>query len=180
MHVSLQASETCSSAYQLARLWKRPPHAKLLLRPPAAYIGAKHIGLFQNSIQYAAALEAAAHAAHEQQVPGDVQCFLQDVLASHAVATLAQLLAWLLPRPELLQLPALAADESAYSGCHSHGALWLACSRGGRRAVTHATTACSGWGERLARCEVARQHYMHPHVCLNRRDSVDAMLLLSC
>jgi hypothetical protein len=117
-------------------LWKRPAHAKLLLRPPAATISAKHIGLFQNSIQYAAALEEAAHAAHEQllvqqQPDAHLQCFLQDVLASHAAATLAQLLAWLLPRPELLQLPALAADAAAYSGHHNHGALWLACSRGG-------------------------------------------------
>jgi hypothetical protein len=147
LHVALQASETCSSAYQLARLWKRSAHAKLLLRPPAATISAKHIGLFQHSIQYAAALEEAALASHEQmllqQVPADVQCFLQDVLASHAVATLAQLLAWLQQRPELLQLPALAADESAYSGCHSYGALWLVCSRGGPIAVTN-VTPCSG------------------------------------
>jgi hypothetical protein len=73
----------------------------------------------------------------QQQVPADLQCFLQDVLASHAVATLAQLLAWLQQRPELLQLPALAAAEMACSGCHNHGALWLACNQGGPMATHH-------------------------------------------
>jgi hypothetical protein len=149
----LQASEIFSSAYQLARLWKQSAHAKLLKQPLAAAssVKLKHLGLFQHSIQYAAALEEAAHVAHEQllqqQVPADVQCFLQDVLASHAVATLAQLLAWLQQRPELLQLHELAADQSACSGCHNHGALWLACNKGAPIAVTH-TTPCSRWKER--------------------------------
>jgi hypothetical protein len=78
----------------------------------------------------------------QQKLPDELQCFLQDALASHAVATLAQLLVWLQQRPELLQLPALAADESARSSSHSHGALWLACTRGGPMAATH-ITPCS-------------------------------------
>jgi hypothetical protein len=127
-------------------LWKLSAHAKLLKQPPAATSSAKQLALFQHSIQYADALEEAAHIAHEkllqQQEPGDVQCFLQDVLASRAVATLARLLVWLQQRPELLQLPALAVDESACSSSYEHAALWLACSRGGPMVVAHTNCGC--------------------------------------
>jgi hypothetical protein len=130
-------------------LWKQSVHAKLLRQPPAATSSAKHSGLFQHSIQYADALEEAAHVAHEQllqqQEPdARVQCFLQDVLASHAVATLAQLLVWLQQQPGLLQLPELAVDDFASSSGHNHGALWLTCNRGGPMALTD-VTPCSGW-----------------------------------
>jgi hypothetical protein len=151
-------------------LWKQSAHAKLLKQPPAATSSAKNSGLFQHSIQYAAALEAAAHVAHEQllqqQEPGDVQCFLQDVLASRAVATLARLLVWLQQQPGLLQLPELAADDVASSSSHSHGALWLTCNRGALMALTDAKPR-SGWGcrkqhaLRLAHCVVARQLHTH-------------------
>jgi hypothetical protein len=148
VHVDLQACGS-SSAYQLARLWKQSAHAKLLKQPPTDNITTKQSGLFQHSIQYATALEAAAcnnEQLLQQQGLSDVQCFLQDILDSHVVATLARLLVWLQQRQELLQLPELAADKSASSSCHTLGALWLACSKGKLRAVTPcSTTPCSGW-----------------------------------
>jgi hypothetical protein len=132
----LQAAVGTECAYELARLWKQSAQAKLLQQPPAATSSAKQSTLFELSIKCAEALQFGALTVNtvlrlQQKLPDDLQSFLPEVLASHAVATLAHLLVWLQQQPGLLQLPELAADEMACSGCHSHGALWLACNKGG-------------------------------------------------
>jgi hypothetical protein len=110
-------------------LWKQAAHAKLLQQPPAESHSSKHAALFSNSIQYAADLQQqTVDALHLlQNDPALVgQAFVDCMLAARPVAVLCRLLVWLQQRPELLQLPALAADEHAFAGQANHGALWLA------------------------------------------------------
>jgi hypothetical protein len=107
----------------------RVTHAKLLQQPPAESHSSKHAALFSRSIQYAARLQQQTSNAFQlwqQDSALDGQAFVDSMLAAHPVAVLCRLLVWLQQKPELLQLPALAADRHAFVGQANHGALWLA------------------------------------------------------
>jgi hypothetical protein len=130
-----------SAASALSRLWKQSAHAKLLQRPPAPKLSAKHAALIQQTadligtLKWHAETVTAFHAPLQKAGEGTGvtlrQNFLDDVLAARPVATLAKLLEWLQQQPELLQMPMLAAQEERPTG---YGRLWLACTQGG---VTH-------------------------------------------
>jgi hypothetical protein len=117
------------AAYALSRLWKQSAHAKLLKQPPAESHSSRHAALFSSSIQYAEDLKQQTFNAFklwQEDRTLNGQAFVDSMLAARPVAVLCRLLVWLQQRPELLQLPALAADEHAFVGQASHGALWLA------------------------------------------------------
>ncbi|WIA38403.1 hypothetical protein OEZ86_001729 [Tetradesmus obliquus] len=99
---------------QLSRLWKQSAHAKLLQRPPADRLGAKQAAVFEQTNDAVVDLGLCVDALHLLQSQARAEYadeFLQAVLATRPLATLARLLVWLQQRPELLLLPGNEAQE---------------------------------------------------------------------
>jgi hypothetical protein len=131
----LQLSNRCAEAsWCLSRLWKKPAHAKLLHRQPADHITAKQAELIKQSASETAALALCIQQAlhlQSQELEEHVQEFLEATFAARPVATLAQMLVWLQQRPELLELPAVAAEENpAPAERASYRMLWKASIKG--------------------------------------------------
>jgi hypothetical protein len=138
---ALQLYSTCTEAASaLSRLWKQSAHAKLLQRTPTGQVSNKQLQLFQHSSQLTRDLVHAAAKTHTVCVSSAEQCdigpeqrlLLEHTFAAKPVAVLSKLLVWLQQQPDLLHLPALAADSSSSSSGSSggnaavcYGELWL-------------------------------------------------------
>jgi hypothetical protein len=134
---ALQLYSACTEAASaLSRLWKQSAHAKLLQRPPTGQVSNKQLQLFQHSSQLTRDLAYAAADAHtvcvssaeQPDIGPEPRLLLEHTVAAKPVAVLSKLLVWLQQQPDLLQLPALAADSSSSSSGNAvvcYGELWL-------------------------------------------------------
>ncbi|WIA20379.1 hypothetical protein OEZ85_004801 [Tetradesmus obliquus] len=116
-------SASVEAAGILNSLWKKPQQVKLLRRPPANPCSAKLAPLLlfkatHKAAQITEAVQAMLTCSDQVKAQGNAspaQSFLDCCLAKDTLSTLLQLLLWLQHRPEVLQLPALAAQHGTVS-----------------------------------------------------------------
>lgn len=148
------AAAAADAASRLISLWAQPAHAALLQQPPPAVINAELQTFLERSYSEIITLKMVMH--RELQICSGgrevyIGAFLEGLLEARAVATLAQLLAWLQQRPELLHIAEVAAERPPPGDHTTYTLIWITSSRGAqgwqrqRRQQKAVTVACQAF-----------------------------------